>query len=179
MVLKAEGIWGCKVLGGKAGVADGVPNVQINVQITDGPSAGQRCTYEDVVNAQSAKYVGWSLKAVGYRGVSLENLEKDINDWIARTGGASTVEIKHLEIKNGKNAGKIWDKVNGIGRGAARPLAPIAGEALSDANAALREFVGGGDGDDIPHASEGADDDIPFISCSISQDVNPIAKVLR
>src|SRR5687767_12162536 len=105
MAIKAEGIWGCKVLGGKAGLVDGVPNVQITVQITDGPSAGQRCTYEDVINTQSAKYVGWSLNAVGYKGRGLETLEGDIAKWIEKTGGTSTVEIKHLEIKKGSKAG--------------------------------------------------------------------------
>jgi hypothetical protein len=151
MALKAEGIWGCTVLGGKAGTNENnVPTVQINVQITDGPSAGQRCTWEDVVDAKSAKYVAWSLNAVGWKGQTLKTLEDDITAWIAKTGGASTVEIKHLEIKNGKNAGKIWDKVNGIGRGAARAIKPIAGAALADADAALREFSGGADEDSIP-----------------------------
>lgn len=189
MALKAEGIWGCTVLGGKAGTNEkNIPTVQINVQITDGPSAGHRCTYEDVVDAKSAKYVAWSLNAVGWKGQTLKTLEADVTEWIAKTGGASTVEIKHLEIKNGKNAGKIWDKVNGIGRGAARAIKPIEGEALNDADAALREFAGappddnmndhgGAPPDDAPHAADS--DDIPFASCSVTRDVNPIAKVLR
>lgn len=178
MALKAEGIWGCTVLGGKAGTNENnTPTVQINVQITDGPSAGQRCTWEDVVDAKSAKYVAWSLNAVGWKGQTLKTLEADIVEWIAKSGGTSTVEIKHLEIRNGKNAGKIWDKVNGIGRGAARTLKPIAGSALNDADAALRDFAGTPP-DDVPHAAEDPDS-IPFASCSVARDINPVAKVLR
>lgn len=152
MAIKAEGVWGCTVLGGKAGEDNGVANVQINVQIDDGPSAGQRCTYEDTVNTKSAKYVGWSCSAVGWKGQTLHTLESDIANWIKATGGKTTVEIKHLEIKNGKNAGGIWDKVSGIGRGAPKPLKPLAGTALSDADEAMRsvmgEVAGGGSGDD-------------------------------
>jgi 3-mercaptopyruvate sulfurtransferase SseA len=152
---KTEGIYGCTVISGKAGEIDGVPNVQISVQIADGPDKGQRCTYEDVVNNGSAKYVAWSCKAVGWKGVNLETLESDINAWIASTGGASTVEIKHLEIKKGKNAGKIWDKVAGIGRGAARPLSPLSKSALADANEAMRAAAryDGPPVDDVPHAA--------------------------
>ncbi len=174
---KAEGIYGCTVLGGKAGELDGVPNVQINVQITDGPDKGQRCTYEDVVNTSSAKYVAWSCKAVGWRGSDLNTLEGDVTAWIAKTGGASTVEIKHLEIKKGKNAGKIWDKVNGIGRGAARPLSPLSRNVLADANEAMRSVAGDGGPppDDVPHAGDA--DDIPFISSC--REPRCVAKVLR
>lgn len=169
---KAEGIWECQVLGGKGGIADGVPTVQINVQITEGPSAGQRCTYEDVVSNSTAKYVSWSLNAVGYKGRDLKELEADIAAWIAKTGGKTTVEIKHLVLKKGKaydkwvEGGKqgpqpVWDKANGLGRGAAKPLSPLSGEALHDANAALREFMGSPPDDDIPHAGD-TDGDIPF-----------------
>lgn len=163
MALKAEGIWGCTVLGGKAGENDkGIPNVQINVQIDEGPSAGMRATYEDEVNARTAKYVGWSLKAVGWTGGSLRGLEQEIADWIAKTGGKTTVEIKHLEIKNGKNAGKIWDKVNGLGRGA-RPLKPMTSQSLSDADEAMRMAMGDIDSpppDDVPPPND--DDRLPF-----------------
>lgn len=186
MTVKAEGIWECQVLSGKAGADGGVPNVQINVQITEGPSAGQRCTYEDVVNASTAKYVGWSLSAVGYKGGSLKNLEGDIAEWIAKTGGKTTVEIKHVAVKRGKAYDKwvadgqqgpspIWDKANGLGRGAAKPLAPLAGEALYDADAALRGFVSSGAPQD---GAPPQDDDNPFISCA-SREPSPIAKVLR
>lgn len=165
MATKQEGIWNCKVLGGKAGEVDGVLNVQINVQITDGPDKGQRCTYEDTVNAKSAKYVGWSCSAVGWKGQSLTTLEKDITAWIEKTGGDSTVEIKHIEVKRGKAYDRwaaggeqgpppVWDKVAGIGRGAPRPLKQPSASTLKDADEAMRSAMG----DDQP------DDDgtIPF-----------------
>lgn len=175
MALKAEGIWGCTVLSGKAVEVDGVPNVQISVVIDDGPSKGQRCVYEDVVNAQSAKYVNWSIGAVGWKGRSLTTLESDIADWIAKTGGKSTVEIKHLEIKRGNKAGQIWDKVAGIGRGAPKPGKPLAGTSLADADEAMRGVAGAPPEDDVPHAAE---DDTPFVTCAM-RDVTAIAKVLR
>src|SRR6185312_1833587 len=111
MSLLAEGIWPCTVLSANAGQNDkGAPQVQINVRIDDGPSKGRQCTYEDQVNNKSAPYIGRSCKAVGWRGHSLVSLHDDAVKWIAETGGKSTVEIKHLEIKTGKRAGQIWDK---------------------------------------------------------------------
>lgn len=153
MATKQEGIWNCNVLGGKAGEVDGVLNVQINVQITDGPDKGQRCTYEDTVNAKSAKYVGWSCTAVGWKGGSLNTLESDIAAWIEKTGGSSTVEIKHIEVKRGKAYDKwydaggngpppVWDKVAGIGRGAPRPLKQPSASTLRDADDAMRAAMG-------------------------------------
>lgn len=185
--MKAEGIWECTVLGGKAGELDGVMNVQINVQIDDGPSKGQRCTYEDTVNGSSAKYVGWSCTAVGWPGGSLKTLERDIEVWISKTGGKSTVEIRHVEIKRGKVFDKwvaggrvgpapIWDKCNGIGRGAPKPLAAPSASTLASADALMREAMAGGPPPDDapPHG----DDDIPFISGSM-REPSAVAKVLR
>ncbi len=187
---KTEGIFGCTIINGKAGEADGVLAVQITAQITDGPDKGQRCTYEDTVNAQSAKYVGWSCTAVGWKGEKLETLEKDIEAWIAKTGGASTVEIKHIEIKRGKAFEKweasgrtgprpVWDKVAGIGRGAAKPLKAPSASTLKDANGYMREAMGDPGGpppDDVPHA--GDSDDIPFLTCAM-REPSAVAKVLR
>lgn len=164
MATKAEGIWNCQVIGAKAGNADGQASVQITVQLTDGPDRGQRCTYEDTVNTKSAKYVRWSCEAAGWKGASLRTLEADVIAWIEKTGGASTVEIKHVEVKKGKAYDKwveggrvgpspVWDKVNGIGRGAPRPLAALGGEALKDADDAMHLAMG----DDAP-----ADDAAPF-----------------
>jgi hypothetical protein len=49
---------------------------------------------------------------------------------------------------------------------------------LADADEAMRSAMGDGGPppDDVPHA---ADDDLPFATCSISHDVNPISRVLR
>lgn len=176
MATLSEGIFPCLVLDGFFGVDDkNSPIARINVQITDGPDKGQRCTYEDQVNAKSALYVGRSCRAAGWKGAKLETLAADVAAWVAKTGGASTVEIKHIEIKNGKRAGEIWAKPNSIGRGP-KPLAPAKGETLADANEAMRRAMeaDGGAPDDA-----GDSDDIPFATCSISRDVSPIARVLR
>lgn len=166
---KSEGIWSCTVIGAKAGELDGVPNVQITVQITDGPDKGQRCTYEEVINTQTSKYVRWSCEPIGWKGASLRTLEEDVAAWITKTGGASTVEIKHIAVKKGKAFKKwedggcvgpspIWDKVSGIGKGSPRPLAPLASVALKDADDAMRSSGGGPPDDDVPHAASGGYD---------------------
>lgn len=152
--MKTEGIWGCTVLAGKLGKVDGITTVQIDVQIADGPDKGQRCTYEEIVNAKSAKYVGWSCTAVGWKGPSLSTFEAECAAWIEKTGGTTTVEIQHLEMKKGKavekweNEGRqgprpVWDKVKGIGRGMARAMAPIDTGSLKDADDVMRGVMGG------------------------------------
>lgn len=186
MSLLAEGMWPCTVLGGSAGEetdqngkATGRIRARVNVKIDDGPSKGRVCTYEDEVNARSSLYVSRSLKACGWQGVTLASVADDIAVWIAKTGGKSTVEIKHIEIKNGKRAGQIWDKPNSIGRGP-RPLAAPAGDALSDADEAMRRGMeeDGGTPPPTEPTAPGADDDIPFATCS-HVGLGEIAKVLR
>lgn len=174
--MKAEGIWDCEVLSARYGANDkGVVTVQITAQIASGPDKGQRATYEEEANARSAKYLRYSCEAVGWKGDTLKTLEADCAAWIKETGGKSTVEIKHLEIRNGQRAGQTWDKVNGIGRGAARPLRQASAADLKDADDALRS-VGGGSPphDDAPHAGE--TDDIPFLHHG---EPSPIARSVR
>lgn len=166
MAEKAAGIFPCTVLSADAITINGSPEVQISVKIDDGPDKGQMCTYEDQVNAKSALYVGRSCKAIGWAGKDLKTLSDDCNAWIKATGGKSTVEIRHFEIKRGKKFDKwvndgmrgpapIWDKVNSIGRAGARAGAPLDGSLLADANDAMRSAMA---------ADTGNDDDgnIPF-----------------
>lgn len=167
MAPKAEGIWPCTVLGATYGEDDRhLLVVRINAKITDGPDKGKMCTYEDQVNTRSAIYIARSCKAVGWAGKTLTTLAADCQAWIEKTGGASTVEIRHLEIKNGKRAGEIWDKVNSIGRGP-KPIAPPSRDVMADAEEAMRKALaedGNADEpppDEAPHAAS-ADSDIPF-----------------
>jgi len=186
-----EGIWACTVLGGEVGEDDKqIVRVRIHVMITEGDDKGRKVTYEDQVNFRSAKYIAQSAKAVGWQGGRLEQtFRKDVEAWIARTGGASTVEIKHVEVKSGKNAGSIWAKPNSIGRGS-RPLAPPSRAAADDADEAMRAALAeeetgshsypargdaGGGYDDPPPPG---DSDVPFIFCSFSEP-SPIARHLR
>lgn len=149
--LLAEGIFPCTVTSASFGENDkGIPQVQINVRIDDGPSAGRSCTYEDQVNNKSALYVRRSCAAAGWKGSDLNTLKSDVQDWIAETGGKTTVEIRYVEIKKGRkydawvDAGcpvadkPLWDKVNSIGRGA-KPLREPSADNLADANEAMRE----------------------------------------
>ena len=153
--LKAEGIWKCNVLDGRFGEDNGRPFVQINVEIDEGPNKGRKCTYEDEINAKSALYAMRSARAVGFKGADWSTIATDVAKWIKETGGKSTVEIRHVEIKNGKNAGKIWDKVNSIGRAESRELKQAERNTMDDANDALRRAMA----DD---SSGGQDEDLPF-----------------
>lgn len=186
MATLSEGIFPCEVLDGFFGVDDkNSPIARINVLITDGPDKGQRCTYEDQVNAKSALYVSRSCMAVGWRGKALETLAEDVAAWIKKTGGASTVEIRHIAIKKGRQYDQwvesgskgdppIWAKPNSIGRGP-KPLAKAHGETLNDANDAMRRAMQADGG----APEEGYDPERnPFLTSSV-RDASAIAKVLR
>jgi hypothetical protein len=190
MSLLAEGTWPCTVLSASFGEDEkGSPQAQINVRIEDGPSAGRPCTYEDQVNAKSALYIGRSLKAVGWKGRDLKTVKADVAEWIARTGGKSTVEIKHIELKKGKKYDRwveggcqgdppVWDKANSVGRGP-RVLNDASTERVNDANEAMMRALAadGGSTPDEP-AAPIANEDIPFVTCSMRDD-SAIARVLR
>lgn len=172
MAIKAEGIFPCTVLFANYGEDPrraGVTGVQISVKIDDGPDKGACCTYEDEVTHKSALYITRSCQAIGWKGGpggdDLNTLKADVDAWVKATGGKSTVEIKHLLIKTGKNAGKTWDKVNSIGRGP-KPLRAATGEAHSDAREAVRAAMAL-DGSSMPPPDHDVpppddDDDIPF-----------------
>jgi hypothetical protein len=166
----AEGTWPCTVISGEAGeTKPGVVVARITVRFDDGPSKGRTGTYEDEVNAKSALYVSRSMKAVGWTGKSIGTFAGDVAAWIARTGGKSTAEVKHIEIKRGKQYDKwvaegcpeekrpIWDKVNSIGRGP-RALAAPKPSTLVDADDALRAamIADGTEADSEPVATEEA-----------------------
>jgi hypothetical protein len=171
------------VLGGEAAADDkDIMTVRVNVQIIEGPDTGRKVTYEDRVNNKSAKYIAQSARAVGWKGTRLETFRSDVDGWIKATGGESTVEIRHLEIKTGKKAGQIWGKANSIGRGP-KPLKAPSRQSADEADEAMRAALAEGAGyddsgtppqDDIPPPGE---DDIPFITNA--RDLTPIAKVLR
>lgn len=192
-----EGIWACKVLGAEVGQDDrGAMRVRIHVMITEGSDSGRKVTYEDTVNFKSNKYIAQSARAVGWSGGRLEEtLREDVDAWIAATGGASTVEIRHLEIRNGKNAGQTWAKANSIGRGS-RPLAAPSRDVADEADEAMRAALAeeetgshsyparsnadggsGGGGSDYDAPPPG-DDDIPFIFCSFAEP-SPLSRVTR
>lgn len=197
--LLAAGFWPCTVIGGGAGEETDKNNkptgkikARVNVKFDDGPSKGRLATYEDEVNARSSLYISRSLKAVGWKGKSLSTVADDIAAWVKETGGKTTAEVRHIEIKKGKRYDEwledgahgsppIWDKVNSIGRGP-RPLAIPAAESLSDADEAMRRAMAE-DGDDAqngapPPAAPVGDDEIPFATCA-PIGLGEIARVIR
>lgn len=174
----------------------GVIKVQVNVTFTDGPNKGRFGTYEDDVNNKSGPYITRSLKAIGWSGKPdangnlLGNLASDVQAWREKTGGKTTAEVKHIEIKRGKRyeewvaAGApeddrpIWGKINALGRGP-KPLAAPTASSLADANEALANALALDGGSDSAGGGSVSDDEIPFASSAFNHDVNPIAKVLR
>lgn len=204
MTYLAEGNFPFVVTSATFGADDrGVPQVQINGKFTEGPNAGRTTTYQDEVNAKSALYIGRSCKAVGWKGHELETLAADAKAWIAATGGKTTAEIRHIELKRGKKFEKweaegrqgqrpIWDKCNSIGFGA-KPLVAPKKDVASDANDAMRRAMS----EDAGYADEPApsgsgyvadhpptpsdstrDDDLPFATVSCVS-TGEIARVLR
>ncbi len=179
----AAGYWPCKVLSASYGDNDkNIPVVRINAEITDGPGRGSRHTYDEQVNNKQAPYIARTCQAVGWAGHTLSTLKSDVDAWIKATGGESTLEIKHVEVKKGPKAGSIWAKVNSIGRGP-KPLKESSRENLDDADAMMRAALadsgmrnGAPPADDIPPHG---DDDIPFASCSLHAGLGEIARVLR
>ncbi|HEU4726485.1 MAG TPA: hypothetical protein VFT22_01290 [Kofleriaceae bacterium] len=150
-VRPAEGIWNCIVLGGDYNADDkNIVVARINVQITEGPDKGRKMTYEEQINNKSSKYVVQSMKAVGWKGDRPDTTFKsDVQAWIQSTGGATTVEIQHVERKNGPKAGTFWAKARSIGRGA-KPLKPPTQEAADDAWDALQRAMTEQDGGGVP-----------------------------
>jgi len=74
----------------------------------------------------------------------------------------------------------VWDKVNGIGRGAARPMKAPSVETAKGASSYMREAMGSGSPPPEGYAPAGEpNEDIPFATSSMGRDVNPIASVLR
>lgn len=177
MSLMQEGIWPCTVLSANYGESDkGAPQVQINVRIDEGDSKGRCCTYEDTVTTKGALYIGRSCTAVGWKGRDLNTLKTDVAAWIEKTGGKSTVEIKHLTINSGKRAGQIWDKPNSIGRGA-RVLKAASAAVTDDANEALRAALAA-DAEANGGGSE-PEGDIPFATADMACEPSAVARVLR
>jgi len=170
----AAGFWPCKVLDGFYGDNDkNLPVVRINVELVDGPHAGTRQTYEEVVNNKQAPYIARTCKAVGWKCQSLSTLKADVAEWVKATGGESTLEIRHVKVTTGKRAGSVWAKPNSIGRGP-KPLKESTQENLYDADAAMRAALaedsnrnnGNGGHDDAPPTDDipppGDEDSIPF-----------------
>lgn len=191
------GFWPCKVVDGFFGDSEkGIPMVRINVEVTEGPGKGTRQTYEEAVNNKQAPYIARTCKAVGWKGPSMRTLKADIEAWIKATGGASTVEIKHLEVRKGNKFEKwceggcegpapIWVKPSSIGRGP-KPLTASSERNLADVDEVMRaalaaDAAGSAGYDDAPpsggysgghddDAPPSADNDIPFITNSLRYD---------
>lgn len=157
MAIKTEGTWDCDVLDVSMHEDNRLPIVRVKLRITSGPDAGQPDLYEARIDGgKSMPFIARSLKAIGWQGSTLRTLDNDVKAWRAKTGGKTTCEVKHWEIKNGDRRGEKFAKVNGLGSGA-KPLAEMSRNTMDDADEALARAMGAGH--DAPPPS---DDDIPF-----------------
>jgi len=172
-------IYACTAVSANFGATDKkpTPTVQIVVRVDEGPMKGKFVTYEEQVDARSAKYVGWSATAVGWKGGDIETIKADATKWIAETGGVTTVEIKEIVTRKGTPDEGIWFKPSAIGKGAAKPLRKADSNATRDANDAMRAAMGGPPADDVPHASTGYDPDFDGLAVT-TREPSSIAKVL-
>jgi hypothetical protein len=168
----AAGFWPCKVIDGFYGDNDkNITEVRINVELTDESHKGMRQTYVEQVNNKQAPYIARTCKAVGWKCETLSTIREDVAAWVKETGGESTLEIRHVPFKDKKTGEpRIWVKPNSIGRGP-KPLKQTSRDNLADADQALRRALaedagGGSPDDDVPVI----DDDLPFITCSMSYD---------
>lgn len=159
MAIKTEGTWDCDVLDVSMHEDNRLPIVRVKLRITSGPDAGQPDLYEARIDGgKGMPYIARSLKAIGWQGLTLRTFKADFAAWLAKTGGKSTCEIKHWEIKKGDRAGEKFAKVNGLGSGA-KPLAEMSRNTMDDADEALARAMGANGAHDAPPPS---DDDIPF-----------------
>lgn len=182
------GFYPCNVIDGFYGDNDkNIPVIRINVEVSDGPFKGQRHTYEEELSNKQLPYIRRTCLAVGWQDQTMRTIAADIAAWIALTGGASTVEIKHIEIKNGKRAGQIWVKANSVGRGP-RILKESSADNTADVDAMMRDLraeEGGAASASTSGTAETGtygsipEDDLPFISLSDVADRAPIARVIR
>lgn len=174
-----EGNNPCTVLDGVYGVNDkGIPCVRVNVRMKAGPTAGKIYTYEEEVNNKSSLYIMQSLEAIGWKGQTLKSTAEDIAAWVAKTGGDTTVEIQHLEIKKGKRAGQIWDKPRNLGRGP-KPLKEATGDLDADAEQFMQAArLAAGRPQGAPPEQERDPDDLPFARAH-GAEASCVAAVLR
>lgn len=177
--LLVPGIWPCVVLNGAIGEQldkndqpTGKLVARVNIRFTDGPNKGRVGAYEGDVDARNSPYTMRSLKAVGWSGeFPLTRVADDITAWVEKTGGVTTAEVKHIEIKKGKRyekwvgAGKpgfpVWDKIDALGRGP-RPLAAPSKDALADAEEQMRRAMADTGSARSDEDAPAPNDDIPF-----------------
>ena len=169
MGLISEGSYLARAISGGYGKDDnGYRTARVDFELLAGPDKGQRITYNGRIDNRSAPYVGKDLQAIGWRG-DLDRLSADIE----ATHLEAVIQIEHKDTKDGARKFAV---VRSIGRGA-KPLAKATRADVDEANALLRDALGGAPADDVPHAANGRDD-IPFVSAARADEPRGIARVI-
>lgn len=133
------GTFKAKAISGAFGVDDKqYATARVEFELTAGPDAGQRITYNGRIDARSAPYVARDLKAAGWVGKDLSTVGEDIE----RTHVEVPIVIEHKTTKDGARQFAV---VRSIGSG--RQLEPAPRQELASANALMQQALGGVDED--------------------------------
>lgn len=124
----------------------GAPELRVEFEITEGPSAGRKVSYSGLFNEKSTKYTKQAMLAMGWQGKDATTATADI----LKAAKVVPIEVQIARWEN-PDTGKVseWSAVRNVGR-FREPLKPLAGSDVKDVNAWLAEVgdVGTADGGD-------------------------------
>lgn len=119
----------------------GAPELSVEFEIADGPSAGRKVAYSGLFGEKSTKYTKQAMLAMGWQGKDVKTAVDDI------LGQKKVVPIE-VQIARWENpqTGKVseWSTVRNVGR-FKEPLKPLGGSDLKDVNQWLEEAGGAND----------------------------------
>lgn len=174
----------------------GNQQIAIPFEITQGEHAGETITWigvfhdtQDRNGMTGSERVIESLQFMGWRGDELAELA-GVDDARIRELLPDEVELAcDVDTYEGKTRLKVqWINRAGSGRFAFKEA--LAGNDLKTFSSQMRgqirnmqgakKTTGNGASKPVPHPyAPGRKDDLPFLTCELSMDINPIARVLR
>lgn len=140
-----EGNFQAKAVSAEFGInKKGAPELAVEFEIVDGPSAGRKVSYSGLFGEKSAKYTKQAMLALGWQGKDAATAVADI----LKAPKVVPIEVQIARWEN-PSTGKTseWSTVRNVGR-YKEPLKPIDGRGLGEVNQWLAEA--------------GGDDQIPF-----------------
>jgi hypothetical protein len=144
-----EGNFQAKAVSAELGTnKKGAPELRVEFEIVEGPSAGRRVPYSGLFGEKSTKYTKQAMLALGWQGKGVSTAADDI---------MKAVKVVPIEVQIARwenpDTGKVseWSTVRNVGR-FKEPLKPLAGSDLKDVDKWLADAgdVGGEAKSDIP-----------------------------
>lgn len=122
----------------------GVPELRVEFEITEGPSAGRKVPYSGLFNEKSTKYTKQAMLALGWQGQDARTAPDDI----LKSAKVSPIEVQIARWEN-PDTGRVseWSTVRSVGR-FREPLKPLAGRDLADVNQWLTDVGDVGSADE-------------------------------